>query len=85
LHRLGRYEEAIRNFDMAILIDDKEPEYRNNRYLSLYSLGNHEEAVKERNKFLNISMEKTYFSLLFKVLSIYGQINPFLPKQIFQK
>ncbi|MEQ8223864.1 MAG: tetratricopeptide repeat protein, partial [Candidatus Eremiobacterota bacterium] len=56
LDSLKRYDEAIRNFDIAIQLDDKECEYRNNRRLSLYNLGNHKEAEKEGNNFLNISM-----------------------------
>jgi len=54
LYDLGRYEEAIKEYDKALAIDPNYRDAHNNKGVALYLLGRHEEAIKEYDKALAI-------------------------------
>ena len=50
LNALEKYEEAIKDFDMAIKLDPEDPDHFNRRGTSLDSLSKNEEAIKDIRK-----------------------------------
>ncbi|MGP6220751.1 tetratricopeptide repeat protein [Caldiplasma sukawensis] len=51
----GRYEEAIKEFNAAIELNPKDPDYHNNKGIALESLGRYEEAIKEYNAAIELN------------------------------
>ena len=56
----GRYEEAIRCYDLALEIDPRYAAAMTNKGDSLYSLGRHEEAVRCFEQVLAMDPRSTY-------------------------
>ena len=54
LYYLGRYEEAIKEYDKVIAIDPNFKEGHDGKGAALYYLGRYEEAIKEFDKALAI-------------------------------
>ena len=53
--KLGKYEEAIVEYDKALKVNPKYVDAYNNKGLSLHNLGRYEEAILEYDKALKIN------------------------------
>ena len=54
LYELGRYEEAIEEFDKAIELDPNDPDYHYYKGIALYELHKYEEAIEEFDKAIEL-------------------------------
>ncbi|MEM2088958.1 MAG: tetratricopeptide repeat protein [Thermoproteota archaeon] len=55
LIHLGKYEEAINEFDKAVRLNPKNPDYHNNKGLALLNLRRYKEAEKEFTKAVRLN------------------------------
>ena len=50
----GNFDEALRTFERAVLLDQKDPDLWNLKGIALRSLGRYNEAIESFNKSLEI-------------------------------
>ena len=74
LHKLGRYEDAVKNYRQSLTINPKQAETLTNLGMSLYELQRNDEAILNYRAAIKIDakLAKTHFSL---GLSLYAITN----------
>ncbi|BCS92331.1 MAG: beta-barrel assembly-enhancing protease [Metallosphaera javensis (ex Sakai et al. 2022)] len=61
LYEEGRYEEAIKEYDQAISLDPRNPDYHYNKGIALRILGRYEEALREFEQAISLDPKDPFY------------------------